>query len=102
MWLRRLLKELRIPIEESMMVFCDNQATISIAKNHVHYSRTKHVELDRHFIKEKMKEGILNLVHIPHLQVTDILTKALARIKFEELTSKLGMINIYSKLEGEC
>ena len=103
MWLRRLLKELRIPIEESMMVFCDNQAAISIAKNPVHHDRTKHVELDRHFIKEKVEGGLLNLVHTPtHLQVADILTKALARIKFEELTSKLGMINIYSKLEGEC
>ena len=80
-----------------MKVFCDNLAAISIAKNPAHHDRTKHVELDRHFIKEKAEEGIINLIYIPtHLQVADILTKALPRIKFEELTSKLGMINIYS------
>ena len=80
-----------------MKVFCDNLAAISIAKNTVHHDRTKHVELDRHFIKEKVEKGILNLISIPtHLQVADILTKALSRIKFKELTSKLKMIDIYS------
>lgn len=60
------------------------------------------MELDCHFIKEKL-EGILTLNHVPtHQQGVDILTKVLTRIKFEEMTSKLGMINIYSKLEGEC
>ena len=78
-------------------MFCDNLAAISITKNLVHHDRTKHVELDQHFIKEKAEEGILNLIYIPtHLQVADILTKALSRIKFEELTSKLKMIDIYS------
>ena len=80
-------------------MFCDNLATISIAKNPVHHDRTKHVELDRHFIKEKAEEGILNLIYIPtHLQVADIQTKALPR--FEELTSKFEMIDF--RLEGEC
>ena len=72
-------------------------AAISIAKNSVHHDRTKHVEIDRHFIKEKAKVGILSLIYTPtHLQVANVLTKALPRIKFEELTSKLGMIDIYS------
>ena len=76
---------------------CDNLAAISIAKNHVHHDRTKHVELDRHFIKEKVEKGILNLIYTPaHLQVDDILTKALPRITFEDFASKLGMIDIYS------
>lgn len=95
-WLKRLLGELRILTIEPMKVFCDNLATISIAKNIVHHDRTKRVELDRHFIKEKAAEGTPNLVYTPHLQVADILMKALPRIKFEELTSKLGMTNIYS------
>ena len=101
MWLRRLLDELRISTKDSMKVFCENLAAISITKNPVHRDRTKHVELDRHFIKEKAEERILNLICIPtHLQAADILTKALPRIKFEELTSKLEMIDIYS--QGEC
>lgn len=80
-----------------MHIFCDNQAAISIAKNPIHHDRTKHTELDRHFIKEKVKEGILELTHTPtSLQVVDIFTEALPRVKFEDLISKLGMIDIYS------
>ena len=80
-----------------MHIFCDNQAAISIAKNPIHHDRTKHMELDCHFIKEKVKEGILELTHTPtSLQVVDIFTEALPRVKFEDLISKLGMIDIYS------
>ncbi|RVW20625.1 Retrovirus-related Pol polyprotein from transposon TNT 1-94 [Vitis vinifera] len=79
-WLNRLLEELRVPLKHPMVLYCDNQAAISIAKNPVHHDRTKHVEIDRHFIKEKI----------------EILTKALARVNFEDLTEKLGMINIYN------
>lgn len=97
MWLRRLLKELRIMIEESMKMFCDNQPAISIAKNPAHHDRTKHMEIDRHFIKEKIEGGVIKLLHLPTcLQIADILTKALPRKNFEDLSSKLGLINIYS------
>ena len=64
-WLERLLDELRISTKDSMKVFCDNLTTIKIAKNPVHHDRTKHVELDQHFIKKKVEERILNLIYIP-------------------------------------
>ena len=92
-----MLGELRIETKGLMHIFCDNQAAISIAKNPIHHDRTKHMELDCHFIKEKVKEGILELTHTPtNLQVVDIFTEALPRVKFEDLISKLGMIDIYS------
>ena len=56
-WLNRLLEELRVPLKHPIVLYCDNQAAISIAKNPVHHDRTKHVEIDRHFIKEKLKKG---------------------------------------------
>ena len=78
--------ELRIPLEKPMMMFCDNQATISIAKNPVHHDRTKHAEIDRHFIKENVEEGSITLIYTPiGLQTTDVLTKALSRSSFEDL-----------------
>ena len=78
-------------------MFCDNKAAISIAKNPVHHDRTKHVEIYRHFIKEKVEEGIIKLVYMPTcLQTADILTKALSRTNFEKLRFKLGMIDIYN------
>ncbi|KAK2993290.1 hypothetical protein RJ640_022129 [Escallonia rubra] len=101
-WLKRLLEELKITCEGSIKVFCDNQASMNIVRNHVHHDKTKHVEIDRHFIREKIERGIIQMVYTPSsLQTTDILTKALPKGNFDNLNSKLGMINIYSQLEGE-
>ena len=48
-----------------MKMYCDNQATISISKNPIHHDRTKHMEIDRHFIKEKLEGGIISLMYTP-------------------------------------
>lgn len=77
LWLKRVLLELKIAVEKSMKMFCDNQASISIAKIPVHHNRTKHVKIECHFIKGK-DGGIIELIHIPPShQTADILTKAL-------------------------
>ena len=91
-------------VSKSVQVLCDNQSAISIAKNPVHHDRTKHVEIDRHFTKEKLEEGMFQLIYTPpNNQVADILTKALSRRMFDGLNSKLGLNNIFQpKLEGEC
>ena len=84
-------------IEDFIKMFCDNQATISITKNPIHHSQTKHVGIYHHFIKEKIEERTISLVYTPTtLQTIDILTKALSRANFEDLRFKLGMINIYN------
>ena len=96
-WLERLMRELGILTSEPMKVFCDNQLAINIAKNPVHHDRTKHVEIDRHFIKEKIENGTVSLLYTPtSQQIADILTKALPRKNFEDLSTKLGLINIYA------
>ncbi|KAK2977630.1 hypothetical protein RJ640_020537 [Escallonia rubra] len=59
MWLKKLLEELLFPPSASMKLMCDNKAVISIAKNPVHHDRTKHIEIDRHFIKEKIEQGVI-------------------------------------------
>lgn len=71
-------------------MFCDNQASISIAKNLVHHDRTKNIEIDRHFISEKIEKWIIYLDYIPiKLQIADILTKTLSQPNFEELSHKM-------------
>ena len=60
-------------------------------------TRLKHVEIDRHFIKEKIEEEIIEPIYTPtELQTADILTKALPRTNFEDLSSNLGMVNIHN------
>jgi hypothetical protein len=47
--------------DEPLRLYFDNQATINIVRNHVQHDRTKHIEIDRHFIKEKIDEGALQV-----------------------------------------
>ena len=102
LWLKRVMEELKISTEFPMKMFCDNQAAISISHNPVHHDRTKHVEIDQHFIKEKVENGEFLLQYTPtKLQTADILTKAQPRQHFNSLISKLGMINIYSSVRGK-
>lgn len=96
-WIKRVLKELGVCSPSSILMRCDNQAAISIAKNPVHHDRTKHVEIDRHFISEKVTSGSVELKYIPtRQQIADILTKALPRPNFEDLSNKLGLYDIHT------
>lgn len=73
-------------------------SAIAIAKNPIHHDRTTHVEIDRHFINEKIEGKVIAPSYIPtHHQMVNILTKALHRPNFQELCSKQGMINIYNQ-----
>ena len=72
------------------------KATISIAHNPVLHDRTKHIEVDKHFIKEKIESGLICVPYVPSAQqVADILTKGLHKGQFELLVSKLAMEDIY-------
>ena len=61
LWMRKLLEELKFPQKGPCNLFCDNKTTISIFGNPVQHDCTKHVEIDRHFIKEKLEKGIISL-----------------------------------------
>ena len=96
LWLKIILEDLRIAWEGPMKLYCDNKSTINIVHNPVQHDRTKHVEIDRHFIKEKIEMEVIKLNYVPtNSQIANIFTKALPRTQFEALCSKLGMINIY-------
>ena len=97
MWLKRLLAELQIKGCTPINVWCDNMSAIKMANNPVHHDRTKHVEIDRHFIKEKVDNSVIKLAYVPSRnQIADVMTKSLTQEKFESFKSKLGMVNIYS------
>ena len=96
LWLKRVLCEIYVEVKLPLKFYCDNKAAISMALNPVQHERSKHVEIDRHFIREKVEEGIICLTFLPtHLQAADVLTKALLKLAFESCISKLDMISIY-------
>ncbi|KAL0539594.1 hypothetical protein IC582_023810 [Cucumis melo] len=95
-WLQKVLSDLHQECETPLKVFCDNKTAISIANNPVRHDRTKHVEIDRHFIKERLDSGSIRIPYIPSSQqVADVLTKGLLRPHIDLCVSKLGLINIY-------
>ena len=96
LWIRRLLTELELFVDGSMKVFCDNKAAVAIAENPVLHDRTKHVEIDKHFIKEKIEKKIITLLYVSTKdQVADLLTKGLHKGTFQFLVAKLAMQDIF-------
>jgi len=88
-----LLNELTITSITPILGRCDNQAAIFIAKNLVFYERTKHIELDCHFVREKLMTGLISLHHIStKRQLANVLTKPLIGVIHREFISKLGVL----------
>lgn len=97
LWLKIILDDLRIELKGPMKLYCDNKSAINIAYNPVQHDRTKHIEIDRHFIKEKLENGLVCMSYVPsHQQLADVLTKGLNSSSFHDLIIKLGMEDIYS------
>lgn len=97
LWLKIVLDDYRIKWDAPMRLYCDNKSAISIAHNPVQHDRTKHVEVDRHFLKEKLDSGLICTPYVSTgSQLADVLTKGLANVTFQAIVGKLGMENIYS------
>ena len=80
-----------------MNLFCDDKATIDISQNPIHHDRTKHMEVDSHFIKQNLEEKIIRFSFVKSEdQLVDILTKAVSSKNFRELLDKLGIKDIYA------
>ena len=96
LWLRLLLRDLGYLPRQPIRLYCDNKATCDIAHNPVQHDCTKHVEVDKFFIKEKLDEKIVELPKIrSEYQLADILTKAVSSRLFSKFWGKLGMCDIY-------
>ena len=63
-WLTRVLKELQQKVTRPITLHCDNMAAINISLNPVQHDRTKHVEIDKHFIRDRINKGVVQLQHI--------------------------------------
>lgn len=93
-WLDRLLKELTVPFSTPIPVYCDSQSALHIAKNPVFHERTKHIEVDCHFVRNQLTDGLISLHHTPTSdQLADILTKALTGVKHAAVLDKLAVFS---------
>ena len=97
MWIKSLLAEFGFGIELSMSMHCDNQAAIFNAKNPTFHERTKHIEVDCHYVKDLVMKEIISAPYTQSSeQFADIFTKGLSVGVFESLCIKLGMIDMYA------
>lgn len=88
-----MLKDSKVVFYEPTAIYCDNSSAINISKNLMLHSKTKHISIKFHFLREKVnaKEFILEYVSSKE-QIVDIFTKSLLKDTFEYLKEKLGVI----------
>eukprot|EP00253_Pinus_taeda_P024729 PITA_24729 len=97
LWMIQTLQDLQITCTPPISIFCDNTSAISISKNPVMHSKTKHIPIKYHFLQEQVLEQKVKLEYVPSKkQVVDILIKPLPRETFEYLRQKLGVVDVSS------
>ena len=97
LWVRSILKELGYPVNGSSTLFCDNKSALMLASDSVLHERTKHIEVDIHFIREKVRSGII----VPEFvsssnQTADMFTKSVGPSLLKSSLIKLGLIDIFA------
>lgn len=93
-WLRWLIGDMGVAISEPTPLYCDNTSAIHIAHNSVYHERTKHIEVDCHFIRRHLVHGTITFPwKASKMQIADFFTKSPSTPWFQFLLDKLSMIN---------
>jgi hypothetical protein len=101
-WLRQLLLELHEPLRHATLVYCDNISAVYMSSNPVQHQRTKHIEIDLHFVWEKVV-GDVRVLHVStSSQYADIFTKGLPSSIFTEFRSSLNVHSGDDQTAGAC
>jgi hypothetical protein len=91
-WIGYLLKDLGMSKYAPTILYGDNQGAISLAKNPTHHTKTKHVDVQLHFIRDHVEKGTFGVEYCPtEDMLADIMTKGLARERHERLIGTMGM-----------
>ncbi|KAL1205730.1 Retrovirus-related Pol polyprotein from transposon RE2 [Cardamine amara subsp. amara] len=95
-WIKYLLRDLGVQGKEPITLYCDNQAALHIASNPVFHERTKHVEIDCHFVREKIQDGTISTRFVrSEDQVADIFTKATTSLVGDYIQNKIGLLDLH-------
>jgi len=91
-WLRNLLSKLEMKQKGGTVIRVDNKSAIELAKNPVNHGRSKHIDVKFHFIREQVKEGNVEMVHVGSRdQIADLFTKPLPTVLFNNYKNLIGM-----------
>jgi hypothetical protein len=94
LWHRTLFQELDFPLASTSTIFTDNQAAISISHHPEFHSRTKHIDIAHHFLRDLISQGTINTVYVnTRDNLADLFTKGLSRDIHENLTSRIGILS---------
>nr|GEZ49640.1 ribonuclease H-like domain-containing protein [Tanacetum cinerariifolium] len=100
-WLRNLLRELHSPLSTATLVYCDNVSAVYLSANPVQDQRTKHIEIDIHFVRYMVQTGHIRVLHVPsRYQYADIFTKGLSTALFEDFLSSLSVRLPFAQTAG--
>lgn len=96
-WLRYFLQDLQILHPGPAILHCDNQAVLHIVANPVFHEKTRHIEIDCHFIQDKILDGSIFTKYVASSQeVADVFTKPLGKDAFSAMLRKLEVLDIHS------
>nr|GEX98522.1 ribonuclease H-like domain-containing protein [Tanacetum cinerariifolium] len=100
-WSRNLLRELHTPLSSATLIYCDNVSAVYLSSNLVQHQRTKHIEIDIHFVCDLVTASQTLVLHVPsRYQYAIIFTKGLPSALFEEIRSSLRAVSSRSNYEG--
>ena len=94
LWMQKFLRELGLK-QEKFVLYCDSMSAIYLSKNPVLHSRSKHIDVKYHWVREKLEEKLflLEKVHTDN-NGSDMMTKALPMMKLDSCRSKAGMMDL--------
>ena len=85
-WITYLFQDIGLPMTRTPLLLGDNMSALHLTKNLLFHARTKHIEMDYHFVREKVSQGSLDIRHVPsHQQMADVFTKPLSKQPFVTL-----------------